>query len=288
MGMEYGMKYCEKPVCIEGNGFQMLGIVSLPATKNLCKTAAVLIVTGGFQSRIGSHRQFTKMSRELAIAGYPTMRFDLPGLGDSPGELVAFDQTDAHISAAVKVLASTTGLQNIILWGLCDGASAILLYLQKNQDHRISGLVLVNPWIRSETSLARAQIKHYYRGRILEISFWQKLLNGKVGLKATREFWSNLLKMGRSLQSPPASLQNAMAQGWSGCKGPILLLLSENDLTSQEFGEYLEKDSVWRETVQKKPAVRHTLLNADHTCSQSASHEMLVEHTRNFLDSKNF
>ena len=288
MGKVRAMKYCEKPVCIEGNGFQMIGIVSLPTTKKLCKTAAVLIVTGGFQSRIGSHRQFTKMSRELAMAGYPTMRFDLPGLGDSPGELVAFDQTDAHISAAVKMLASTTGLQNIILWGLCDGASAILLYLQKNQDCQVSGLVLVNPWIRSETSLARAQIKHYYRGRILEISFWQKLINGKVGLKAAREFWGNLLKMARSLKSPSVSLQNAMAQGWSGCRGPILLLLSENDITSQEFREYLEKDRVWHETVQKKPAVRHTLLNADHTCSQSASHRMLVEHTRNFLDSKNF
>ena len=278
------MKYREKTVTIKGDGFQMLGIASMPEKKECCKKTAVLIITGGFQYRIGSHRQFTRMSRQLATAGYPAMRFDMPGLGDSPGEMVAFDQTELHISAAVDMLTSITGIKNVVLWGLCDGASAILLYLQKTRDSRISDLVLVNPWIRSETSLARTQIKHYYRGRILEISFWRKLLQGKVGFKALHDFFDSLRKMGKSLYSPPASLQNSMAQGWSSCQGSILLLLSENDLTSQEFKEYLKKDLVWRETIRKKPAIQHFLLKADHTCSQPEFHNQMVQHTQDFLN----
>ena len=263
----------------------MLGIASLPEKKDLYKRTAVLIVTGGFQYRVGSHRQFTRISRQLAASGYPVLRFDMPGLGDSPGELVSFDQSDAHISAAVEVLASTTGLQNIVLWGLCDGASAILLYLQKRQENRISGLILVNPWIRSENSLARTQIKHYYRARILEISFWKKLLQGKVGFKALQEFFGNLRKTGKSLHSPPTSLQNSMAEGWLACKAPILLLISENDLTGQEFQEYLQKDAVWRSVTKKKPAFQYLLRGADHTCSKSEFHNSLLQQTEQFLSS---
>lgn len=281
------MTYREKTVAITGDGFQMLGIVSLPEKEELYKKTAVLLVTGGFQYRAGSHRQFTKIARRLANSGYPVLRFDMPGLGDSPGELVPFDQTAAHLSAAAQKLASTAGLQNVVLWGLCDGASAILLHLLKKQEEqkqRISGLVLVNPWIRSETSLARVQVKHYYRGRILEASFWQKLLKGKVGIKALHEFFGKVRKTGESLHSAPASLQNAMAQGWSSCNAPILLLLSENDLTGQEFQEYLQKDAVWKKAIEKKPPIHHLLEGADHTCSKSEFHEKLVQHTERFLE----
>ena len=218
------------------------------------------------------------------------MRFDMPGQGDSPGEMVPFDQTAAHIAITVEMLVHATGIQNVVLWGLCDGASAALIYLQKTRDSRILGLVLLNPWIRSETSLARTHIKHYYRERIFEISFWRKFFQGKIGFKALHGFFDSLRKMRQPLYSAPASLQHSMAQGWSLHKGAILLLLSENDLTAQEFKEYTEKDSIWRETIQEKPAIQHILKKADHTCSQSEFHDEMVKHTcdfLNFIDTKN-
>jgi exosortase A-associated hydrolase 1 len=284
------MKYFEKTIFIKGDDFQMLGIASLPDLKEHRKNTAVLIITGGFQYRIGSHRQFTRMSRLVASAGYPAMRFDMPGLGDSPGEMVPFDQTAPHIAAAMETLVQATGTQKVILWGLCDGASAALIYMQKTRDSRVSGIVLLNPWIHSETSSARTYIKHYYLGRIFEISFWYKLLQGGIGLKALHGFFISLRKMMKPLHSEPASFQETMAHGWSLHEVSILLLLSENDLTAQEFKEYTEKDLIWKETIRKKPAVQHILKKADHTCSQLEFHKQMVQHTLeflNFIDSKN-
>ena len=40
-----------------------------------CATG-VLIVVGGPQYRVGSHRQFVLLARDLAAAGFAVMRFD--------------------------------------------------------------------------------------------------------------------------------------------------------------------------------------------------------------------
>src|SRR5258705_2014719 len=54
-----------------GAGEQLLGIISLPAHT---RTRGMLIVIGGPQYRVGSHRQFTLLADYLARRGTPTMR----------------------------------------------------------------------------------------------------------------------------------------------------------------------------------------------------------------------
>ena len=95
------MNVQEQPLQIAGDGFDMLGILSLPAPGTPTLRTAVLIVVGGAQYRAGSHRQFVLLARRLAAAGYPVLRFDLPGMGDSPGDPVPFENTAPHIAAAL-------------------------------------------------------------------------------------------------------------------------------------------------------------------------------------------
>ncbi|MGZ8998931.1 MAG: hydrolase 1, exosortase A system-associated, partial [Allosphingosinicella sp.] len=45
----------------------------------------LLLVTGGTQTRIGSHRVFERLAIALAAAGYPCFRYDRRGVGDSEG-----------------------------------------------------------------------------------------------------------------------------------------------------------------------------------------------------------
>jgi exosortase A-associated hydrolase 1 len=250
----------------------MLGIVSQPADGQPAAAIGVVIVVGGAQYRVGSHRQFVLLARHLAAHGYPVLRFDFPGMGDSLGEWMTFEHTTPHIKAAIDAFQDTCpDVQRVVLWGLCDGASASLLYLEATPDPRVAGLALLNPWVRSEAGLARTQVKHYYRQRLLEPAFWRKLLGGGVGWQAMRSLGFKLHTMRSRPVPAAASFQARMAQAWRAFPGPILLLLSQRDLTAQEFHDTLQDNAAWERNAPKEPVTPVHLLGADHTCSQPPS-----------------
>jgi exosortase A-associated hydrolase 1 len=274
----------EQPLQIAGHGFDMLGILSLPAPGTTVQRTGVVIVVGGAQYRVGSHRQFVRLARHLAHAGHPVLRFDLPGMGDSPGDSVPFEDTTPHIAAAIGAMQQAASVDRTVLWGLCDGASASLLYVQATQDPRVTGLALLNPWVRSAAGLARAQVKHYYRQRLLEPGFWRKLLHGGVGWRALHGLWKNLRTM-RQTTAQPLTFQERMAKGWQAFPGPVLLLLSERDLTAQEFAEHANSQAGWAGWAQKATLTRHTLPRADHTCSAPQSQQAVQALVRDWLGS---
>ncbi|WP_229425323.1 hydrolase 1, exosortase A system-associated [Massilia sp. Se16.2.3] len=104
----------------------------------------MLVVVGGPQYRAGSHRQFTLLARDLADAGIPALRFDYRGMGDSEGDLQTFEHVEDDLRAAIdRFFLEVPGMREVVLWGLCDGASAAAMYAP--QDARVSGLVLLNP-----------------------------------------------------------------------------------------------------------------------------------------------
>lgn len=278
------MSVQEQIIALAGKDFEMLGILSLPAAGTPTQHTAILIVVGGAQYRIGSHRQFVRLARQWAAAGHPVLRFDLPGMGDSPGEPMRFEDTAPCIAVALDALQRQGGhAGGAVLWGLCDGASASLLYMQATQDPRVTGLALLNPWVRSEAGLARTQVKHYYRQRLLQPEFWRKLLRGGVGWKAVQGLLKKLPHLRQSASLPPAGFQELMAQGWQAFNGPILLLLSECDLTAQEFVEHARTSPPWRLCLQKDRLSQYTLPHADHTCAPPQAHQAVATHTLDWL-----
>jgi len=67
----------------------------------------VLIIVGGPQYRVGSHRQFVLLARHLAAQGIPVMRFDVRGMGDSKGKPRNFGQLDDDLRAATDCFFAT-------------------------------------------------------------------------------------------------------------------------------------------------------------------------------------
>jgi uncharacterized protein len=239
-------------------------------------TTGVIVIVGGPQYRAGSHRQFVELARAVAIAGYPVLRFDYRGMGDSTGDLCDFLQVTPDIAAAIDSLQQMVpSVKHVVLWGLCDAASAALLYCQATQDTRVRGLCLLNPWVRSDVSLARAQVKHYYADRLKQKKFWLKLLSGQVARSALTGLARNLATAfstrtkAEAVGSEP--FQDRMAAAWQSFSGPTLLFLSENDYTAREFGEYVGANPTWANALTKPNLVRHEEPEADHTLSQRKS-----------------
>lgn len=256
-------RFTEQPLWFGCGDDRLPAIVSRPAAP---RGAAVLIVVGGPQYRAGSHRQFVQLARALAAAGHPAMRFDVRGMGDATGGLHTFEQIDADIEAALAAFARVLPADTpIVLWGLCDGASAALMAAPRLAD-RAAGLALANPWVRSATTLARTHVKHYYRQRLLERDFWLKLVRGGVGAAAVRGLLKNV-RLSRRTTVDSADFRARMAAAAAAFGGPTLLLMSEHDLTAREFDEFTARDATWLAAWQRHPPQRADLADADHTFS---------------------
>ena len=254
-------------------GDRLVGVVSAGH-----RDLGVVIVVGGPQYRAGSHRQFVLLARHLAAQGFPVLRFDVRGMGDSEGAQRPFDALTPDIAAAITALQSQQPqVRRVVLWGLCDGASAALLYLHERPDPRVQGLVLLNPWVRSEASLARTHVKHYYRQRLLQREFWLKLLSGRVAGAAVRGLLDNLRKArgggsgtGTGSSAQALAFQQRMAAAWQGFGGGILLVLSGNDYTAREFQEFVRADPAWAGAMARPGLTVHEAAGADHTFSRIA------------------
>lgn len=250
----------------------VVGILHMGHTN--VKTGVVFVV-GGRQYRTGAHRQFVRIARSLAAEGFSVFRFDLRGMGDSAAEPLDFLDTAPDISGAVEELRRRVpSLEKIILWGLCDGASASIVYASSNQ---VAGVIMVNPWITTTVGAARTTLRHYYLKRILSAEFWKRFVWGRVnGLQSLRYLYH---QMRRGFVRLPvtahskADLPDLVCSAIESFTGKIAVITSEKDLTAKEFNDELVKR--YRAPAIRLPRVSFFHLEADHTFSTIEQHEKL-------------
>ena len=264
----------EEAVVFQCDGDELVGIYHAPAGRS-SSSIGVIVLVGGPQYRVGSHRQFVLMARRLAADGYPVLRFDFRGMGDSSGPPRGFEQVQDDIRSAVDaMMAKCPGMRAVVLFGLCDAASAALMY--GASDERVRGLMLANPWVRTPQGEAAAYVSDYYSRRILQRSFWNKLLTGRVGVKKAVSGFFRLLRVSRTEDIsgrtvPGLDFVERMRRGLAGFDGPVLVLLSGRDLTAREFIELTNASPGWGELMRSARVTRVDLPQADHTFSSSAS-----------------
>lgn len=258
-------------------GAELVGVLARPADAAQTKPVAVVIVVGGPQTRVGSHRQFTIMARALAAAGHACLRFDYTGMGDSPGPKPDFEKAGPDIGRACDaLLAQVPGCERIALWGLCDGATAAIFYAQK--DPRIAAVIAANPWARSEATRAQAIVTEHYGSRLRSAEFWKKLLTGKVNvLAAGSEAVGNLLRARRSKagaggEEASESLPDRLLRALVSPASPVRLQLSGKDLTAAEFEIAMKASGA----IEQVLAGALRLDDADHTFSDSQAWQAVI------------
>jgi len=272
------VKTIETPVVCSCQSDDLIGIVHQPESP---LKVGVLIVVGGPQYRVGSHRQFVLMARMLADNHIAVMRFDYRGMGDSEGVVRSFSDVDEDIKSALDVFYKhTPGLRGVVIWGLCDAASASAFYAY--QDKRVKGLVLLNPWVFTEQGAAKTYLKHYYLQRLCSPALWCKvfsfqfdyqksfssiaLMLKKIVLPSIEN--ASLMRQGViDLVDPNLSLPDRVRDCLLRFKSPILFILSGRDLTADEFRGVLKSCEKWQLLLEGCEVSTIDLAGMDHTFS---------------------
>lgn len=280
----------ETPVIFECQGQQLVGIIH---QADSTATIGVLVVVGGPQYRVGSHRQFVLLARHLAAQGIPVMRFDVRGMGNSEGEPRSFAALNDDIASAVDCLLShCPGLNKVVLWGLCDAASASVFYAYRND--RIKGMVLLNPWVFTEQGAAKTYLKHYYLQRLTSADFWRKVFSLRFDYAQSLTSLIRLLRQAGSRLDAKSettvttvdenlALPVRMRECLKRFSHPVLLILSGRDLTADEFREAEKSDPEWQALLADQRVTRRDFPEADHTFSSAAWRDQVAEWTLNWI-----
>lgn len=273
-------------------GEELIGQLHQPAQAS---NKGVLLVVGGPQYRVGSHRQFLQLARHLSEQGIPVFRFDYRGMGDSSGELCGFESVNQDIQCAIDTFQREySAVSDIVIWGLCDAATAAVFYAHR--DPRVKALVLANPWVYSAQGSAKAYLKHYYLRRFFSTAFWKKVLRGEF---KPVESASSAAKMVGSAMDNNSGGDSAVDDAGDGAvsaeqsedlvarfsyglgqfAGDALFILSGNDLTAAEFKGAAESNRSLRRAMNAKRVHCETVQDADHTFARrewSATVELLT------------
>lgn len=209
-------------------------------------TTGLLIVSGGNELRSGPWGSQAQLAARIAGAGFPVMRFDRRGVGDSAGENGSFTSSAPDIAAALRAFrAHVPTLKRIVAFGNCDAASALMLAGGAG----IDALVLANPWTfdpqadlpaaaQTETAaepeptpMPPSVLRLHYLKRLTDPRAVWRLLTGKVEVGKLAASLAEAVKP----DAPPSSLTQQMAAGIASYAGPVHLLVAARDRTGQAF-----------------------------------------------------
>ena len=179
----------ERIVQFNCDGQRVPGILHVPrVSARRAVGHGIIFLSSGVRSRRGPNQIYTRFARYLAAAGYHVLRFDPPGIGDSPGKLASavqykrqFIDCDTSTIDAINFFTTETGVERITLIGLCTGAyNAIKAGCL---DPRVDTLVLASLPVQQFGDMADEDVKNTMMSDYFHYAFswrsWRKFLTGQ-------------------------------------------------------------------------------------------------------------
>ena len=123
----------------------------------------VLCTPSGYEA-ICTHRSYRRFAESAAQRGFPALRFDYDGTGDSAGRALDGDRVAQwlrSIGAAIDTLKAATGVERVCLFGVRVGASLAAVAAQGRTDvHAMiafAPVIKVNSYLREIRALSLAR-----------------------------------------------------------------------------------------------------------------------------------
>lgn len=177
-----------------------------PVLSELC----AVFLNAGAVRRIGPNRMWVEAARRLAARGVPTLRVDVEGIGDAPGDasmyfdVAAFYKPDrvAQVTALLNALEQRGLAGQFVLIGLCAGAYSA--FNAAWSDDRVVAALAVNPRIMVWDPAILKRRNAFVVREVLELGAWQRILNGETSP-------ARVLAIGRAAaaEAPRAALRYA-------------------------------------------------------------------------------
>lgn len=281
----------------------MAGVWCLPANE-AAETPFVIFCNAGRNPHHGWARSSVSMARQLAARGFASLRFDLPGLGDSlpmqtaSGEILYSDTAIPFLRAMIDVIETRHGSTTpLCVVGSCSGAHQA--FHEAVDDPRVAGLVMINlqrfVWEPGTSLVATMRSSgrstQAYRQRALSATTWKRLLSGQIDIPAVarpllmrgtramaaqpmRLARAGLQLLGRKTNSPQATIPQKMA-GIAQRGTKIVLIFSEEDGGRDEFARHFGETG---RRFNMLPNTRLVILpDADHDLTPLAARHRLFE-----------
>jgi len=244
---------------------------------------ALLIVSGGNEIRSGAHGGMAQLAMRIAEHGFPVLRYDRRGIGESSGDNRGFLGSAAEIVAAAQFLpAQQPQVNRIIAFGNCDAATALALF---GPDAGIDRHLLANPWVietidkpDGEESLpSSAAIRSRYWDRIKNPRTIIDLLSGKIDF---RKLLKGLKQASKTEENSALSLR--LRDALAHLDGDSRILLAKRDTTARAF--LAAWNSADFATLRRTSGIKlETLDSASHSFADQAARDWLTDRILNAL-----
>ncbi len=125
---------------------------------------AILLCAGVSDDFCNGYRPFRLLAQHLAAAGYPALRFDYPGTGDSadPSLSNLWQAWQRSLTAAADFLLARTGAERLILIGLRIGGTLAAMAAAQRDD--VAGLALIEPCLTGRSYVSQLVTAARLRG----------------------------------------------------------------------------------------------------------------------------
>lgn len=153
-----------------------------PVPTDLC----AVFLNAGAVRRMGPNRMWVDAARRWSARGIPTVRVDVEGIGDAPGDAAMYFDVGAFYTPAreTQVAAILDALERrglgrrFVLIGLCAGAYSA--FNAAASDPRVVAALAVNPRIMVWDPAILARRNAFVVREVLELGAWQRILNGQT------------------------------------------------------------------------------------------------------------
>lgn len=198
----------ERPLLFRSGEAELCGMLHLPAsTVERQPDIGIVFTQSGARGRLGNTFHYPYFARRLAALGYPCLRFDPAGLGDSTGEIPTGNMRDFYgqvgvgrfvgdTLAAIDELVRNVSPKRVVLLGVCGGASTALLAAPRSP--HVDGVILLSLPVmldsaqqgrlgRIPADYARSYLFRLYANKLLSLKAWKRLVTRKSD---TAQIWS--------------------------------------------------------------------------------------------------